>query len=501
VFVRKKQNPSSSTSVLIVDKPYGQYKVVKTVGCSKDSKVIAELEKKAHQEILKIRRQPSLPLLYLEQQQLVSFLEGVNNLSVKVIGPELILGKIFDRIGLNQIEEELFRHLVVARIAYPGSKLRTVDYFRDYLGVETKVEKIYRLMDKISKEHQKEITQAIFNHSKKILGGKIRFVFYDITTLYYEASTEDDLRRIGYSKDGKFNRPQILLALVVGEKGAPLAYAVFEGNKFEGHTLLPVLEEINQKFSLPKATVVADSAILSKENLQLLKKQGYEYILGARIRNESEVTKQKILKHDFSESLELKKGEARLIVSYSEKRARKDARNRQRGVRKLQEKMKSGRLTKQQVNNHGYNKFLKLEGEIRISIDQEKIEADEKWDGLKGYLTNSSSSSQEIIDSYSQLWEIEKAFRISKTDLMIRPIYHRRKERIGAHICIAFAAYAVYKELERVLANHAISPQVAAESLRTIYEVRLKHAVLPEEEFILRSSLNPTQKTILEIFD
>jgi len=441
-----------------------------------------------------------LPLFEESQLKVVETLARATDFRVKVIGPELVLGKVFDEMGLGQVEEELFRHLVLARVAYPGSKLKTVDYLRDYLGVETRVEKIYRLMDKINREHQEKITQIVFSHSQKTLGGSVRVVFYDITTLHFEASTEDDLRRIGYSKDGKFHHPQILLALIVGEKGLPLAYATFEGNTFEGHTLLPALEEIRQKFSLPNPTIVADSAMLSKDNLSLLRRQGYGYILGARIKSESEAIKQKILGHDFTQTFELRKGTDRLIVSYSKKRAKKDARNRLRGLKKLEKGMQSGKLTKQQVNNRGYNKFLKLKGEVQISIDQEKVRADENWDGLKGYLTNRLSNAEEIIKTYSQLWEIEKAFRISKTDLLIRPIYHRRKERIDAHICIAFAAYATYKELERVLVDHQISPQAAVESLRTVYEVVFHHPDTPRQDYRFRCSLNPTQKTILEIF-
>ena len=109
--------------------------------------------------------------------------------------------------------------------------------------------------------------------------------------------------------------------------------------------------------------------------------------------------------------------------------------------------MRSGKLSKEHINNRGYNKYLKLSGEVNITIDYEKYEADSVWDGLKGYVTNTSLSRKKVIENYSQLWQIEKAFRISKTDLRIRPIYHRLKNRIEAHICICFTAYTIYKEL------------------------------------------------------
>lgn len=129
----------------------------------------------------------------------------------------------------------------------------------------------------------------------------------------------------------------------------------------------------------------------------------------------------------------------------------KDAANRKRGLEKLEKNITKGKLTKQHINYRGYNKYLKLEGDVNISIDKEKYKADARWDGLKGYATNTLLTQEEIIENYNHLWQIEKAFRISKTDLRIRPIFHRLKGRIEAHICIAFCSYKIYKELERQL--------------------------------------------------
>ena len=131
------------------------------------------------------------------------------------------------------------------------------------------------------------------------------------------------------------------------------------------------------------------------------------------------------------------------MVSYSSKRAKKDESNRERGLKRLEKNLRAGKLTKSQINNRGYNKYLKLTGEIAIEIDYDKFYADYKWDGLKGYITNTDLSYKEIIDNYNQLWQIEKAFRISKTDLRIRPVYHRLRDRIETHICISFVAYAL----------------------------------------------------------
>lgn len=128
-------------------------------------------------------------------------------------------------------------------------------------------------------------------------------------------------------------------------------------------------------------------------------------------------------------------------------------------------------MTKEHINNRGYNKYLELTGEVNITIDYGKFEADNAWDGLKGYVTNTHLSRKKVIGNYSQLRQVEKAFRISKTDLRIPPIYHRLKDRIEAHICICFTAYAIYKELERLLKNNNIDLSVE-KAIEQIKEIR-----------------------------
>jgi len=246
-----------------------------------------------------------------------------------------------------------------------------------------------------------------------------------------------------------------VLGLLVSRHAYPLAYDIFEGNKYEGDTFLPILEGFRHKYHFEKLTVIADAGLLSKQNVEELSKKGYEFILGARIKNEKEVIKKAILK------LRLKNGESRiiskegrhsggrhtgglrLVITYSEDRAKKDSFNRQRGLKRLEKQLRSGKLTKSGINNKGYNKFLKMEGDVTLEIDQDKVKQDERWDGLKGYLTNSSLTKEEVLENYRHLWQIEKAFRVAKNELRIRPIFHRKKERIEAHICLNFTAYKI----------------------------------------------------------
>lgn len=191
--------------------------------------------------------------------------------------------------------------------------------------------------------------------------------------------------------------------------------------------------------------------MLSADNIELLKASGYEYIIGTRIKNESAKIKQRILSESWASShvINIDKNESdRIIVSFSANRAKKDACNRRRGLSRLEKNVKSGNLTKSNINNRGYNKYLKMVGDVKVEIDYGKYNNDSAWDGLKGYLTNTNLSESDVIENYNNLWYIERAFRISKTDLQIKQIFHRLKYRIENHICISFTAYCIYKELE-----------------------------------------------------
>jgi transposase len=270
--------------------------------------------------------------------------------------------------------------------------------------------------------------------------------------------------------------------LLVSSGGYPIGYDIYEGNIYEGHTLLPFIRKFEKRYKLNKPIVVADAGLLTTDNINSLEKEGYKYILGARIKNESNVIKDKILALNLENgehAIINKPNDRRLIISFTDKRAKKDEHNRKRGLTRLEKNLNAGKLTKNNINKRGYNKYLLLEGQVNIKIDYDKFNADKQWDGLKGYLTNTELKASEVIENYANLWHIERAFRISKTDLRIRPIYHRLKHRIEAHICISFTAYSIIKEFERILKieNCPLSPQRAAELAKNMYQISF---TLPE---------------------
>ena len=435
----------------------------------------------------------------LQLEQLINSIQQIN-----IAGIELTLGKIFTEIGFDTIKDDLFKKLVLARLCYPVSKLKTVDYLRRYENFETSETAIYRYLDKLYDTQKRKVQDISYQHTLQVLNKAIQVVFYDVTTLYFEIEAEDGLRKTGFSKDGKHQNPQIVLGLLVSEGGYPLAYEIYEGNKYEGDTMLPVLNLFKRKYKVQNLVVIADAGLLSNKNIEALAKNDYQYILGARIKNESKSIQSQILALSLTDggSAVIKKTEAvQLVISYSENRAKKDDFNRKRGINKLEKQIKTGKLTKAQINSKGYNKFLKLVGDVKIAVDKSRIEADKKWDGLKGYITNTSLTKEDVIENYGHLWRIEKAFRVGKTDIKIRPVYHYARRRIEAHICIAFVAYKIYKELERQLKEKGseLSPTKAIEIAKTIYSIK---ALKPNTNELFEKTLllNEEQRTLYQLF-
>jgi len=442
MFLRKLKNRSGSISVQIISKSSGKYKVVSTIGTGHNEQEVQKLWFLGKQELERLGNQSHL--FISENDTVVEHVfNTLQNAGIQTVGPEIIFGKIYDGIGFSAVREDLFRHLVIARLAFPLSKLKTIEYLYRYQGVLLDIDAVYRFLDRLNNKLKDQVEQIAFDHTKKLLGNNISVVFYDMTTLYFEASDEDDLRKTGLSKDGKHSNPQIYLGLLVGLGGYAIGYDIFEGNIYEGHTLIPFLEKITLKFKLDNPIVVADAGLLSNDNIKSLEARDYEYIIGARLKNEPEKIKQQILSKSLRDGETVtivKSGNTRLIVAYAANRAAKDGHNRDRGLQRLEKQIKAGRLTKSSINNKGYNKYLKMQGQVSIEIDYDKFELDKNWDGLKGYITNTKLTDRQVIENYKNLWHIENAFRMSKTDLRIRPIYHRLKHRIEAHICLSFTA-------------------------------------------------------------
>lgn len=452
MFVRKKKNRSGRITVVVIDKRDGKFKEVHNLG-TVDSDSEADALCMEGRKWIASRRGPSLDLF--SEETMLSHTEVFNAItSIRQDGAYRILERVYDSIGFNKVEDKVLKDLSIARVCEPGSKLATVDYMRRYWNEDYHYQKIYRYLDALYNTQKESVLSISVAHTREILGGVITVAFYDVTTLYFESFREDVLRSPGFSKDGKTAETQVVLGLLVSQDGYPLAYSIFNGSQFEGRAMLPVVDDFIQRYSIKDFTLVADSGLMSNTNINLLRSAKYEYILGARIRNESKAIREWILnlKKEDGVVYEYRKNNGdRLIVSYTDKRAAKDEFNRDRGVKRLQQAYKSGKITKDKINKRGYNKFLKISDDVTVSIDMDKIEEDRRWDGWKGYVSNTALPAKECISQYHGLWAVERSFRISKGTLEIRPMFHFTERRIEAHVCMCFVALKVYKELERLL--------------------------------------------------
>ena len=205
MFVRKKRNPSGTVSVQVIDKSRGKYHVIKTIGSSSDVSVIESLYREGiqwisgclgQQDIFDSHRQG------IEEQQVVTHL--ISNIeNILLNGTQLILDRVFRLVGFDRVEDEVFKHLVIARISQPSSKAGTVEYLKSYFDEDVELHRIYRYLDKLHGSQQELVQQISVEHTRRILGGKISLVFYDVTTLYFETDEGDGFREKGWSKDGK----------------------------------------------------------------------------------------------------------------------------------------------------------------------------------------------------------------------------------------------------------------------------------------------------------
>lgn len=508
MFVRKKKNKTGTISIVVVDKSSGKSKEVKRFGVATTEDEVNILYAKAKDWVMHYGGQQTFDFADASNKQIESnATRTIVSRIEKVLlnAPFIILEKIYNAIGFNLLNDEILKNLAIARVCQPMSKSATVSYLKSHFDNDIHLHNIYRYMDKLHSTQQDVIQQISVEHTRKVLGGQIGMMFYDVTTLYFETSVQDDLRKPGFSKDGKTAESQIVLGLLVSASGYPLSYSIFSGDQFEGRTMIPIVDDFIARFSLTDFVIVADSGLMSSKNIQLLQEAGYKYILGARIRTEKKSIKEWIIsnKKDDDINYEYKKNDIeRLIVSYSSKRAKKDEYNRNKGIERLRKAYRNGTLTKENINKRGYNKFLQINKDVQVSICESKIKEDSLWDGLKGYITNTTLDAKDVIDQYNGLWVVEKAFRISKGTLEMRPIFHFSEKRIEAHICICFVAYKIYKELERIINN--LNLDLSADKVlaiaKTIPTIKVNQ---PENENTYTETLFLTQEheLIRPLFD
>ena len=444
-------------------------------------------------------------------------LKDVETVQDVVTGIHDIYGEVYQELGFDKVIprpashenalKKLF-HIIMGRIASPGSKKHTVEILESNFGISFSLDSVYRMMDLIDEECIKRINMFARDSAEKLLKEKVRVLFYDCTTLYFESFTPDELKQNGYSKDLMFNQPQVLLALMATVEGLPLGYEVFPGSTFEGNTLKTMIGQLKENYDIESLTFVADSAMLSFANLSYLESEKIKYIVGCRIKNQSKEIISSIQDISSYTQLESEKakeivlGEKRIISTYSITRAQKDAKDREENILRMKKKLSSSKNPKSLISNSGYKKYLKLKGESEIEIDEAKIAQSAKFDGLHAVITNDMETTlEEIIEQYHNLWQIEECFRISKHDLKIRPIFHWTPKRIRAHIAICFMSLVCVRHVSyRIKLQHdAMSPERIRTALITSNLRIVKHKKT-NNHYAIPSNASPEAVKIYKIF-
>ena len=356
-----------------------------------------------------------------------------------------ILYKLQNRIGYLVLDSPLLNDLVTIRILEPASKLRSIELIETYFGIKHRRQKFYEAAPKWLGLKEVVERQTVY-FAEKEFNFDYTLLFYDVTTLYFETFEADELRKPGFSKDNKFHQPQILVALMVTQTGFPIAYEIFSGNTFEGHTIIPVIQSFIKKHKVKNFTVVADAAMISTANVQDLKQANVHYIVGARLGNLPTQTLQQIdqqLIREDGRIIRISTDNGFLVCSYSQKRFRKDQYEMEKQIEKAKDFIKYPSKNKK-------TKFIKSEQQ-KMELNESLIAKTKMLLGIKGYYTDLEETiidNKTIIERYHDLYKIEQAFRVSKNDLQTRPIFHFKEDPIKLHILICFMALAVSKFIE-----------------------------------------------------
>ena len=417
--------------------------IFKHIGSAKS---IQELEslKLVAQDVIK-NFNPEIPLFEEAKLDNLLYLDKSEFLGVYYTFLYEVLSGLLSQIGLDKIKKQLLLDLVTMRVVEPASKLRSIELLDIYFGIKHRRQNYYQSAPQWLALKEK-IESIVVEFAKENYAFNFDLLFYDVTTLYFETFDEDELRKNGFSKDNKSQQPQILVALLVTKEGFPIAYDIFSGNTFEGHTIIPVVNNFINKHAVKDFTVVADAAMISTTNTQELLKNNINYIVGARLGNLSNELIERInrsITREDGRSIRIKTGNGYLVCSYSSVRYRKDKHEMEKQIQKAMAIIETPSKGKKV-------KFIKTSGE-QIVLNQALVEKSKKLLGIKGYYTNldeSTVNNQTIIERYHELYRVEQAFRISKHDLQTRPIFHFKEEPINLHILICFMALVVSKHIE-----------------------------------------------------
>jgi transposase len=477
LHIRTVKTASSSTAVQVIRYLNRKRIVVKHIGSAHNQEELLSLKQTAQKWIDRETKQQYLFPAERKTASTLIPLDKLRNLGFRYTFAYEVLMGIFRLMQFHTLEPHFLLYLVLMRIIQPASKLESLELLSEMFGITVKRADFYR-----------NITQKQFAFDFSI-------VFYDVTTLYFESFKEDEenFQKPGFSKDNKANQPQIVIGLIVTRDGFPVSYDIFPGNTFEGKTFIPTICKFRDTYKVLNLTVVADAAMISLPNVQSLVANNLSYIVGARVANLKgdqikEISSRLHMADEASIRITTERG--LLVCDFSAKRYQKDKREMEKQIAKAEKLLEK----KEDIKRA---KFLtnKEKKKTEQMLNTNLIEKTKLLLGIKGYYTNlSNESNKTIIDHYHNLWHVELAFRIAKSDLSIRPIYHFKKQTIEVHILICFMALAVCKYIELRTGR---STKAMIKLLKKITDARILNT-LTGEEIIIRSDVSEEIQQLLK---
>ena len=471
-FVRKVPTASGAQAVQIVHKVGRRVARIDHIGSAHDDAELALLTEIARQRLHE--GQGVLDLAPVTGAQ-----GGLSGARVTATSSQVlwdVLCNAWARLGFEECNDEAFKALALARIVEPTSKADTIRVLGE-IGVEApSLRTIFRCLRRsIERDYRDTLAKACVGHSAQ--AGRASLVLYDVTTLYFETDTEDDLRKVGMSKERRVD-PQIQVGLLVDPAGFPLELHCFEGNKAETRTLIPVLRAFQARHGLTDMVVVADAGMLSASNLNALEDAGFSFIVGSRItkapydlaehfeRKAKDFADGQILESARQMGTATAERKRRVVYQYSFKRSQRDNRAINAMVERAEKVADGTRAVKK-------DRFVKIAG-AKKGVDWALVDRARQLAGLKGYVTNIAErtmSGQAIISAYHDLWQVEKSFRMAKSDLRARPVFHHQAESIKAHLSVVFAALAVSRHLQDLT---GVSIKKLVRTLRPLQSVTIE---------------------------
>ncbi len=428
---------------------------------------------------------------------------------VKEYGPVIIFRRLWEKLGLDKYlkkylkprkigfnAEELIYTMVLNRLMEPKSELAAHEWSKSLYGLThpKDLNQWYRALDFLI-EHKEAVEKDLFESQKDLFNFEIDIVLMDTTSLVYfgDGDKAENILNYGYSKEKRFDLKQVIVGILMTKEGLPIGHEVYPGNTNDIGAFKEMIRAVKTRFKIRRVIIVCDRGMVSEDNIRTLESDGYEYVVGMRMRQLKEEDAKKILsvKEMASVSKELKGREVylkdrRLIVCFNREEALKDRKKREEIIARLIIKLKTQGLKSLLIHKE-YSKYLRIKAD-KPQLDEERIKSEELYDGKFVLETNTKLNWKEVILAYKDLWKIEASFRTLKNELEMGPVYHYTERRIRSHIFISFLALVLKASFHKALLNIDKTLNLS-KVLEDVRKIKVTQITIKDKSIVLRTEL------------